>query len=72
MLLRKTPLSKKLTSEDIESRLKDVVGAVMYTCVYVCVCTCLYVFVYVFVLMCMCVCVCHTVYVCVHAFICVL
>lgn len=26
MLLRKTPLSKKLTSDEIESKLKDVVG----------------------------------------------
>lgn len=27
MLLRKTPLSKKLTSEEIEAKLKEVVGA---------------------------------------------
>ena len=26
MLLRKTPLSKKLTSEDVENKLKDVVS----------------------------------------------
>ena len=29
MLLRKTPLSKKLTSEEIEAKLKEVVSGVM-------------------------------------------
>ena len=29
MLLRKTPLSKKLTSEEVEKKLKDVVSTVL-------------------------------------------
>ena len=30
MLLRKTPLSKKLTSEEVEKKLKDVVGRLFF------------------------------------------
>lgn len=30
MLLRKTPLSKKLTSEEIEAKLKEVVGVLAF------------------------------------------
>lgn len=32
MLLRKTPLSKKLTSEEIEAKLKEVVRLLLFCC----------------------------------------